>query len=82
MMYWDGDHMGGGGWALMILGMVAFWALVIVAVVFLVRSSRTGAQPLVPQTAVLAPEQLLAGRFARGEIDDTEYTHRLTVLRS
>lgn len=27
MMYWYGDHMGGGGWALMILGMVAFWGV-------------------------------------------------------
>jgi len=81
MMYWYGDHMGGGGWALMILGMVAFWGMVILGVVFLVRSWRTGAQPLVPQIAVLAPEQLLAGRFARGEIDETEYAHRLAVLR-
>jgi len=55
--------------------------LVILGVVFLVRSWRTGAQPLVPQIAVLAPEQLLAGRFARGEIDETEYAHRLAVLR-
>ena len=82
MMYWYGDNMGGGGWALMIFGMVAFWALVILGIVFLVRSSRTATQPLVPQAAVLAPEQLLAGRFARGEIDETEYAHRLTVLRS
>lgn len=82
MMYGYGDHMGGGGWALMILGMAAFWGLVIWGVVFLVRSSRAGAQPLVPHAAVLAPEELLAGRFARGEIDEAEYTHRREILRS
>ena len=28
------------------------------------------------------PEQMLAGRFARGEIDETEYRQRLEVLRA
>jgi putative membrane protein len=27
------------------------------------------------------PEQLLAARFARGEIDEAEYSRRLSVLR-
>ena len=27
------------------------------------------------------PEQLLRERFARGELDETEYTRRLTILK-
>jgi putative membrane protein len=27
------------------------------------------------------PESVLAERFARGEIDDAEYSHRLSVIR-
>ncbi|MFB7123306.1 SHOCT domain-containing protein [Kitasatospora sp. NPDC056273] len=30
----------------------------------------------------MSPEQLLAERFARGEIDAEEYRHRLDTLRS
>ena len=29
-----------------------------------------------------SPEQMLAARFARGEVDETEYRHRLDVLRA
>jgi putative membrane protein len=80
MMYWWGDQMTGWGWALMTISSIAFWALLIAGVVALVRYSRvvgtdrreTGARP--------APEQVLAERYARGEIDDTEYRHRLDIL--
>jgi putative membrane protein len=82
MMYgWDG--WGWGGWVVMTVVMVLFWALVITAVVLAVRylagsptaaSRRRGAGP--PRG-----EDLLADRFARGEIDDEEYRRRLTLLR-
>lgn len=32
-------------------------------------------------SAVTSPEQLLAARFARGEINENEYRDRLAVLR-
>jgi uncharacterized membrane protein len=32
-------------------------------------------------TPTATPEQVLAARFARGEIDETEYRARLAVLR-
>ena len=66
MMGWYHDGMGWGGWLLMTLAMVAFWALVIFAVVALFRSDAPGA---VRRT----PEQFLDERFARGEIDAAEY---------
>ena len=37
-------------------------------------------EPRRPAAAV-DPAQVLAERFARGEIDDAEYAHRLSVLR-
>ena len=75
-MYY-GDHMNGWGWAFMVLGTVLFWAIVIAGIVLLVRRGRRGnswgsSRP--------SPEELLAQRFARGEIDEAEYRQRLAVL--
>ncbi len=80
MMYY-GDHMSGWGWALAGVGMVVFWGLVITGIVLLVRyAGQSSQQPDQPPTRP-TPEQLLAERFARGEIDETEYQNRLAVLR-
>ncbi|MBC7269365.1 MAG: SHOCT domain-containing protein [Streptomyces sp.] len=80
MMFWYANGMSGWGWFGMSVGMVAFWSLVITAVVLGFRAvsrpyehSRTPAAP--------TPEQILAERFARGEIDDEEYRRRLSALR-
>ena len=72
---WYGD-LGWGAWLAMSLGMLAFWGLVIWAVVALVRSSagdvsRRGA----------TPEQVLADRFARGEIHEDDHRRCLAALR-
>jgi putative membrane protein len=73
---------GGGswwGWTLMSVMMVGFWALVIWAVVAFVGSLRRGeSRP----TGDLDPQQILANRFARGEIDAEEYHRRLETLRA
>jgi putative membrane protein len=81
MMGWHGDHMGGGGWALMSLGMVVVAVALVLGAVALVRLVGGPTRP--PATPVLhaTPEQLLAERFARGEIDEADYTARRTVLR-
>ena len=49
---------------LMTIGAVACWALLIVGIVLLVRSVGRSSPP-----TDRTPEQLLAERFARGEID-------------
>lgn len=77
MMYWYGDHMSGWGWALMTIGTIAFWALLITGIVLLVRYIGRSGQAAATRT----PEQLLAERFARGEIDEGEYRDRLATLR-
>jgi putative membrane protein len=86
MMVWDGHNWGWGGWLLMTFGTVVFWGLVIGTLVALLRgvSSRgpgaPAAGPGAPPAARSA-EEILAERYARGEIDDEEYRHRLDVLR-
>jgi len=75
MMYY-GD-MSGWGFALMAISAVVSWGGVIVGVVLLVRYFGRSGQP---PTAAHTPEQLLAERFARGEIDESEYQARLATL--
>jgi putative membrane protein len=77
-----GDHMTGWAYFLMGSSTLAIWILVVAAVVLLARSSDTGTgggrrHP----TDTSAPEQVLAQRFARGEIDDEEYRRRSDALR-
>ncbi|MFI9485685.1 SHOCT domain-containing protein [Promicromonospora sp. NPDC052451] len=72
---------GGYGWIaglIMMASMVLFWGAVIVGLVFLVRGSANQR----PHDDRADAEQLLAGRFAGGEIDENEYRARLAVLRS
>ena len=76
-MFYDHD-LSGWGWTAMTAGMIFFWALLFTGVVLLVRSlTRDTHRP----TATASPELLLAGRFARGDIDAEEYQHRLDTLR-
>ncbi len=79
-MYWYGDHMSGWGWGLMTVSMLLFWGLAIAGVVLIVRHLRRDQRPASHPTGSAA-EQLLAERFARGEIDEQEYRHRLDILR-
>ncbi len=77
MMNWYGDSMSGWGYTLMTVSFLAFWGLVIIGVILLVRSGRTARSPLESHS----PERLLSERFARGEIDEDEYGSRIAVLR-
>lgn len=78
MMGWYHDGMGWGGWLVMLLGMVAFWGLVVWAVVVLFRDTHSeDARPTHHD-----PLDTLDERFARGEIDETEYRARADVLRA
>jgi putative membrane protein len=82
-MYWYGDHMNGWGYALMALSMVIFWALIIIGIVALVRYlTRSGQPTATPPAHRPTPEQLLAERFAHGEIDQDEYRRSLDTLRT
>ena len=80
MMFWTDHDVSGWGWAAMVLGMVIFWGLLIALTVVLVRGLNRPAAPTPGPRP--SPEQLLAERFAHGEIDEEEYRRRLDVLMS
>ena len=75
MMDWNGDW-SWASWLLMAASMLAFWGLVAWIVVMLVRSSRPAGSDRNDA------DQILADRFARGEIDEDEYRHRRDVLHT
>jgi putative membrane protein len=81
MMDWYGGSVGWGGWLLMSLMMLAFWTLIVVAVVAVVRSLRRDSDRPGQRDAPDA-RQLLDERFARGEIDADEYGKRQELLRA
>ena len=82
MMFWWGQGMSGWGYALISVSMVLFWGVVILGIVALVRHLGRSSQPAggagMPRPSA---EQVLAERFARGEIDEQEYQSRLATLR-
>jgi putative membrane protein len=74
------DWYGGMGWGGRLVGsvmMLAFFALVVVGVIALVRGWPNGRPGVDRRT----PDQALDDRFARGEIDVEEYTRRRELLR-
>jgi putative membrane protein len=84
MMWWNHGGWGAGDWLAMSFMMVVFWGLVIALVVAVVRSAHSdrGSQHGPADTIAQRADEVLAERFARGEIDEDEYTHRRTVLHT
>lgn len=78
MMGWD------GGWTMIFFGplfMIITLAAVVAAIVFLVRwlgGAVPGAGPLLPSQRT--PIDVLKERYAKGEIDKTEFEERRRVL--
>jgi putative membrane protein len=69
---WGYDHdMSAWAWWLMSAGMILFWGLVVWVVVTLARTGRNDRRA----------EDLLAERFARGEIDEETYRRQRELLR-
>lgn len=82
MPYGYHDHMDGGwggGWLAMLV-MMLLLIIVVLAVVWLLRggSPRFGGGEAHPTRTT--PEQILAERLARGEIDPDDYRARLAAL--
>ena len=78
-MWWH-NGMGWGTWVLMTLSMVAFWSLVVFALVSIFGSDREAGQSQTPHEP--DPEKILDERLARGEIDVDEYQQRQHALRA
>lgn len=77
-MFWYHHNMGWWGYAGMGVGMVLFWALLILGIIALIRMSTRDENRRLPPPP--SPEQVLAERFARGEINETQYRDRLAVV--
>lgn len=78
-MWWWHDGMGGWGFLLMTVTSLLWVLLVVAGLVLLVRYLARGSQPGAGG-AFPPPEQVLAARYARGEIDEEEYHRRLATL--
>ena len=76
-MMW-GNGMGWGGWLLMTLTTVAFWAVVVFGIVALFRGS--GGPGSRDGRRDGDARRILDERFARGEIDAEEYRSRQSTL--
>jgi putative membrane protein len=72
--YWHAHHGGPGLW-LWISWMVLFWGALIATGVYFIRRRPTHAG------AGASAEDVLAERYARGEIDAEEYRQRRVVLQ-
>jgi len=84
-MHWSYGAWGWLGWLSATVVTVGFWALVIWLVVSWVRpDDRVRDRAVDRDEPASGPraEQVLAERFAAGEIDEDEYRSHLDVLRS
>jgi putative membrane protein len=70
--------MGGWGMLFMTFNTLLIVGLIVGGVLFAVRQPGSRPQITPPQAD---PRQILAERYARGEIDDEEYERRLGMLR-
>ncbi|CAJ1505399.1 SHOCT domain-containing protein [[Mycobacterium] burgundiense] len=83
------DSWGWGGWTLMAVAMALFWVAIIAVIVFAVRyliseRSRRVSSPRARSGSGVSgsrAEDVLAERYAQGEIDDDEYRRRIALLR-
>ena len=79
MGYYDGDW-GAGDWLAMSAMMLVFWVSVIALVVWAARSFGSNHESSASRGA--GPDDVLAERYARGEIDDEEFNRRRELLHS
>jgi putative membrane protein len=67
----------GWDWPLAFLFPLLFWALVIAAIVMIVRSARRSSAPKTPRLRGL---DVLAERYARSEIDRDEFVQKTSDI--
>jgi putative membrane protein len=81
-MWWHNDGWDTGAWLLMGLIMVVFSVIVIAVVIWLVRGSRSDRYSGVARTRPAGADEILAERFARGELDEHEFKRRRALLHA
>jgi putative membrane protein len=81
VMFW-GTGMGAIGWLIMILNLLALWALVVIAAMALARGIGSNKSTSPSDTDHPIPMRILEERLARGDIDVDEYQARQEALRT
>lgn len=82
MMYgWGGGSWGVLGWISMAVLIILFWGGVVAVVVVLLRRTHPDHGTSSVRSSQPEAEHILDERFARGEIDETEYLARRAALR-
>ena len=76
MMGWYGSGMGVGAWLFMGL----FWVVLLGVIVWLVARLLPSSNRPAPEISPQSPQEILDGRFARGEIDEQTYTAQRAAL--
>ncbi|MGQ0843007.1 MAG: SHOCT domain-containing protein [Sporichthyaceae bacterium] len=79
-MGYDYGNWGAGQWAAMAATMLLFWGMVVALVVWAVRDLRSGDRTRTTPPGSSSPDDVLADRFARGEIDEDELGRRRDLL--
>lgn len=82
MMWWSNSGWGAGTWTMMVLMMVLFWGAAITVGVWAVRRGRAGLREGGASMPVDRADRELAARFARGEIDEAQFTRTRSVLHT
>jgi putative membrane protein len=72
-------NFGWGWWVVMSIGMVAFWALVIWTIVWVIRGAGLDVQQRGPSRPE-DPKEILQRRLARGEISIEDYRRLVEAL--
>ena len=75
-MDWDGDW-----WPVMMVGMVLFWALVILGIIWVIRETGGPHDDRKRSTVRDDPLATLDRRFAEGAISPEEYRERRALLK-
>ncbi|WP_186760541.1 SHOCT domain-containing protein [Arthrobacter alpinus] len=81
MYGYGGDSGGMTGWIAMAVLMVLFWGGVVTVIVILLRRPHSGQGTPGMRPSHDDAERILHERFARGEIEETEYLARRAALR-
>lgn len=80
LMGYDDANWGATEWLAMSVMMLLFWGLLIGLVVWAVRNLRTEGESVRPPAVSGRAEEVLAERYARGEIDEAEFQRRRELL--
>jgi putative membrane protein len=80
MWGYDGFGFGGGG---MGIGMLLFWGLIIFGIVMIARGFGGSSGPIAvdPRLREKTPLDILGERYARGDIDKSEFEQKRDDLR-